>query len=49
VGHAAGPILAGLLIAQLGYQYSFWIMAVLLLLAISVFTANVNIDNTIVE
>lgn len=49
VGHAAGPILAGLLIAQLGYQYSFWIMAALLLVAIPVFTANVNFDNKIAE
>lgn len=49
VGHASGPILAGLLIAQIGYQYSFWIMAALLVIAIPVFTANVNIDNKVRE
>jgi MFS transporter, DHA1 family, multidrug resistance protein len=47
VGHAAGPILAGFLIAQLGYQYSFWIMAALLLIAIPVFTTTVNIDKEV--
>jgi MFS family permease len=44
VGHASGPILAGLLIAHIGYQYSFWIMAALLLIAIPVFTANVTLE-----
>jgi len=47
VGHAAGPILAGFLIAQLGYQYSFWIMAAMLLIAIPVFTTTVNIDKEV--
>jgi len=44
IGHASGPILAGLLIAQLGYQSAFLIMAALLLIAIPVFTANVTIE-----
>lgn len=47
VGHASGPILAGLLIAHIGYQYSFWIMAALLVIAIPIFTANVNIDKEV--
>jgi MFS transporter, DHA1 family, multidrug resistance protein len=44
VGHASGPILAGLLIAQLGYQFSFWIMASLLVIAIPVFNTNVTLE-----
>lgn len=44
IGHASGPILAGLLIAQLGYQSAFLIMAALLLIAIPVFSANVTIE-----
>lgn len=47
VGHAAGPILAGLLIAQMGYQYAFWIMAAMLLIAIPVFITNVRIDQEV--
>ncbi len=43
VGHASGPILAGILIARLGYQYSFWIMAAILLAAIPVFILNVTV------
>lgn len=42
VGHASGPILAGVLIARLDYQYAFWIMAAVLLAAIPVFILNVN-------
>lgn len=42
VGHASGPILAGLLIARLDYLYSFWIMAGILLLSIPVFITNVK-------
>ena len=43
IGHAAGPILAGFLIARLDYRLSFWIMAAMLLAAIPVFMATVKI------
>jgi len=43
MGHAAGPILAGLLIARFDYLYSFWIMSLLLLISVPVFIAGVNI------
>jgi MFS family permease len=42
VGHASGPILAGLLIARFDYFTSFVIMAVLLLAAIPVFVLGVD-------
>lgn len=38
IGHAAGPILAGVLIAGYGYLPSFWIIAAVLILAVPVFT-----------
>jgi len=37
VGHAAGPIVAGLLLARLDYLPSFWIMAVVPLVSIPIF------------
>ena len=43
IGHASGPILAGVLIAQLDYLYSFWLMAAMLLAAIPVFAVSVKI------
>lgn len=43
IGHAAGPILAGLLIARLDYLYSFWIMSALLLAAVPVFIVSVKV------
>jgi MFS family permease len=43
IGHASGPILAGFLIARFDYLYSFWIMAVILLLALPVFIVNVKL------
>jgi MFS family permease len=43
IGHAAGPILAGILIARLNYLQAFWIMAAMLLAAIPVFIATVTI------
>jgi DHA1 family multidrug resistance protein-like MFS transporter len=43
IGHASGPILAGLLIARLDYLHSFWIMSALLLLAVPVFIATVRV------
>ncbi|MBM4288156.1 MAG: MFS transporter [Deltaproteobacteria bacterium] len=42
VGHASGPILAGLLIARFDYLTSFAIMGALLLLAIPVFLLGVD-------
>ena len=43
VGHASGPILAGLLIARFDYFYSFVIMGSLLLAAIPVFVRGVDV------
>jgi MFS family permease len=37
VGHASGPILAGILIARHGYLHAFWIMSSLLLFAVPLF------------
>jgi MFS family permease len=45
IGHASGPILAGFLIARYDYLYAFWLMAALLVLAVPVFVANVEIEN----
>jgi MFS family permease len=42
VGHASGPILAGLLIAQFDYLYAFWIMSALLIASIPVFMLGVR-------
>ena len=42
IGHAAGPICAGLLIGWGGYQVSFSLLAVLVILAIPVFLRNVS-------
>jgi len=41
IGHASGPILAGFLLAHLSYQYSFLIIATLLILASFVFLLTV--------
>ena len=41
IGHASGPILAGFLLAHLSYQYSFLIIAILLILASFVFVLTV--------
>lgn len=46
VGHAAGPILAGFLIARFDYLQTFRIMAVILLFAIPVFIMSVKIKET---
>jgi DHA1 family multidrug resistance protein-like MFS transporter len=43
VGHASGPILAGLLIARYDYLHAFWFMAALLVLAIPIFVMNVRL------
>jgi predicted MFS family arabinose efflux permease len=37
VGHAAGPIITGLLLARMGYLPAFWIMAVVPLASIPIF------------
>ncbi|MBM4275203.1 MAG: MFS transporter [Deltaproteobacteria bacterium] len=42
VGHASGPILAGLLIARFDYFYSFLIMGAILIAAIPVFVLGVK-------
>ncbi len=42
IGHAAGPILAGFLIASLNYLYAFWIMSGILILSIPVFIFGVK-------
>jgi len=42
IGHAAGPILAGLLLARYDYIVSFSILAAILLLAIPVFILGVE-------
>jgi MFS family permease len=43
IGHASGPIVAGFLIARYDYLYSFWIMSVILILAVPVFIMSVRI------
>lgn len=43
IGHAAGPILAGILLASHSYLFSFWVMAALLLLATPVFIMTVRV------
>ena len=42
VGHASGPILAGLLVGWLGYQISFPLMSIVLVAAIPLFLKNVT-------
>lgn len=43
IGHASGPILAGFLIKQFDYLYSFWIMSAILLLSLPVFIFSVKV------
>jgi MFS family permease len=43
IGHAAGPILAGFLLASHGYLFSFWAIAAMLLLAVPVFVITVHV------
>ena len=45
IGHASGPIVAGILIARFDYLYSFWIMAGILILALPIFITNVKVSN----
>ncbi|MBI5075818.1 MAG: MFS transporter [Nitrospirae bacterium] len=46
IGHAAGPILAGFLLASHSYLFSFWVMAALLLLATPVFVMTVKVQES---
>jgi MFS transporter, DHA1 family, multidrug resistance protein len=46
IGHASGPILAGILLASHSYLYSFWVMAALLLLATPVFVMTVKANDS---
>jgi MFS family permease len=43
IGHAAGPILAGFLLAGHSYLFSFWVMAAILLLAAPIFVMTVQV------
>jgi MFS family permease len=42
IGHAAGPILAGILIVRFDYLYSFWIMSGILIAVLPVFVFGVK-------
>ena len=44
IGHASGPILAGILIARYDYLYSFWAMSAVLLLAVPLFAVTVKVS-----
>ncbi len=46
IGHASGPIMAGLLIARFDYLYSFWIMAAILLISVPIFVSTVDVRGT---
>jgi len=45
IGHASGPILAGILIAHFDYLYAFALMAALLVIAVPVFVLNVKVES----
>lgn len=45
IGHASGPILAGVLIAKWDYLHAFWLMAAILLIFVPVFMLNVDVDS----
>ena len=47
VGHASGPILAGLLLARMDYLPAFWIMGSLLLASIPVFLLTVTHEDRV--
>jgi len=42
IGHASGPILAGLLLAYHDYFFTFWVISAILLLAVPVFTMTMH-------
>jgi hypothetical protein len=43
IGEAAGPILAGILIGQLGYQPAFDVIAVIIAVVAAAFAARIRI------
>lgn len=45
IGHASGPILAGLMLAGHSYAFSFWVMSAMLMLAAPVFVMTVKVEN----
>jgi len=45
IGHASGPILAGVLIARYDYLTAFLSMAALLVIAVPMFVMNVKIES----
>ena len=47
IGHASGPILAGVLIAKWDYLHAFWLMAAILLIFVPVFMLSVDVDKPI--
>lgn len=49
IGHASGPILAGILIAKFDYLYSFWIMSAVLILSVPIFLTQVKVRVTSVQ
>jgi len=46
IGHATGPILAGILLASHSYLFSFWAMSALLLLATPIFVMTVKVHES---
>jgi predicted MFS family arabinose efflux permease len=42
VGHAAGPIVTGLLVASLGYSWAFIIVAAVLVVSVPMFLVTVR-------
>ncbi|MBI5847280.1 MAG: MFS transporter [Nitrospirae bacterium] len=45
IGHATGPILAGILLASHGYLFSFWVMAAILIAATPIFVLTVKVND----
>jgi MFS transporter, DHA1 family, multidrug resistance protein len=46
IGHAAGPLLAGFLIARFDYLVTFWSMAAMLVVSIPLFMATVKVSRS---
>ncbi len=44
IGHASGPILAGVLLAHHGYLFSFWVMSAALAIAVPIFVMTVHVE-----
>ncbi|MHC1724813.1 MAG: MFS transporter [Syntrophobacteraceae bacterium] len=42
IGHASGPILAGILIAKWGYLHAFWALSAILIVAVPIFILSVD-------